>query len=321
MKTDTLFYRLFQRAPKLALELLGLNYDGDSYCFSSEELKQTAFRIDGLLKPLTTDPEQPLIFIEVQYQPDHDFYGRLFSEITLYLYLNKPKRNWLALVIYPHRGIEKSTSIEFLPFLNSPQLHRIYLEDYQNRSDLSPTLEFIRLIASDKQQTITRAKELADRLDKIDLDSLDFIETILVYKLPHLSREEIKKMLALNEVELKQTRFYQEVSAEGRQEGRQEGKQEGLQEGKQEGLKEGKQEGLKEGKQVGLKEGKQIGKQEECILLLSRLLRRKFGLQPQLENSLQELTSLPLEKLEDLADALLDFNGVTDLETWLANHR
>ena len=116
-------------------------------------------------------------------------------------------------------------------------------------------------------------------------------------------------MLALNEVELRQTRFYQEVSAEGRQEG------------KQEGLQEGKQVGLKEGKQVGLTEGKQIGKQEECILLLSRLLRRKFGLQPQLENSLQELTSLPLEKLEDLADALLDFNGVTDLETWLANHR
>ena len=193
------------------------------------------------------------------------------------------------MVIYPHRGIEKSTSIEFLPFLNSPQLHRIYLEDYQNRADLSPTLEFIRLIASDKQQTITRAKELANRLDKIDVDSLDFIEKILVYKLPHLSREEIKKMLALNEVELRQTRFYQEVSAEGRQ--------------------EGKQEGLQE------------GKQEECILLLSRLLRRKFGLQPQLENSLQELTSLPLEKLEDLADALLDFNGVTDLETWLANHR
>ena len=108
-------------------------------------------------------------------------------------------------------------------------------------------------------------------------------------------------MLALNEVELRQTRFYQEVSAEGRQEGHQEGKQEGLQEGKQVGLKE--------------------GKQEECILLLSRLLRRKFGLQPQLENSLQELTSLPLEKLEDLADALLDFNVVSDLETWLANRR
>ena len=32
-------------------------------------------------------------------------------------------------------------------------------------------------------------------------------------------------MLALNEIELKQTRFYQEVVEEGRQEGRQEGEQ------------------------------------------------------------------------------------------------
>ena len=47
---------------------------------------------------------------------------------------------------------------------------------------------------------------------------LDFIETILVYKLPRLSREEIKTMFALNEIELKQTRFYQEAVEEGCQE-------------------------------------------------------------------------------------------------------
>ena len=188
-------------------------------------------------------------------------------------------------MIYPNRKIEKTASIEFSPFLNLPQLHRIYLEDYQNRAGLSPTLEYIRLIVSDKQQTITQAKALADRLDKIDIDGLDFIETILVYKLPHLSREEIKKMLSVYEVELKQTRFYQEVSAEGREEGRHE------------------------------------GMQEECIKLLSRLLRRKFGVQPQLENSLQTLINLPIEKLEDLADALLDFNALIDLETWLVDHR
>ncbi len=168
MKTDTLFYRLFLRQPKLALELLGLDYPNDSYQFSSEEIKQTAFRIDGLFKPVTDNPNQPLIFVEVQYQADNDFYGRLFSEITLYLYQNKPRRDWLVLVIYPHRTIEKKPSIEFLPFLNLPQIHRIYLEDYQNRSDLSPSLEFIRLIASDKQQTISRAKDLAEPLDKLE---------------------------------------------------------------------------------------------------------------------------------------------------------
>ena len=276
MKTDTLFYRLFLRKPKLALELLGLDYTGDSYCFSSEEIKQTAFRIDGLFKPVSDDPEQPIIFVEVQYQVDNDFYGRLFSELTLYLYLKKPERDWLILLIYPSRSIEKKASIEFLPFLNLPQVHRIYLEDYQDRTDLSPSLEFIRLIVSDKQQTISRAKDLAERLDKVDVEGLDLIETILVYKLPHLSREEIKQMLSVYEVKLQDTRFYQEVSAEGAQ--------------------------------------------EECIKLLSRLLRRKFGVQPELETILQSFPTYPLEKLEDLADALLDFNAMPDLETWLAAH-
>ena len=200
--------------------------------------------------------------------------------MTLYLYQNKPKRDWLVLVIYPHRTIEKKPSIEFLPFLNLPQIHRIYLEDYQNRSDLSPSLEFIRLIASDKQQTISQAKALAERLDKIDLDGLDLIETILVYKLPHLNREEIRKMLSVYEIKLQDTRFYQEVSAEGEQK----------------------------------------GQQEECIKLLGRLLRRKFGVQPELETILQSLPNQPLEKLEDLADALLDFKAMTDLETWLAEN-
>ena len=84
MKTDTLFYRLFQRWPKLALALLGLHYSGNSYRFSSEEIKQTAFRIDGIFTPITYSPEQPVIFTEVQYQPDDDFYDRFISEITGY---------------------------------------------------------------------------------------------------------------------------------------------------------------------------------------------------------------------------------------------
>ena len=84
MKTDTLFYRLFKRKPQVALELLGLEYQSESYRFCSEEIKQTAFRLDGIFTPLGDDTEQPLIFVEVQYQPDDDFYDRFFSEITLF---------------------------------------------------------------------------------------------------------------------------------------------------------------------------------------------------------------------------------------------
>ncbi len=225
MKTDTLFYRLFQRWPQIALELLGLEYPSESYRFGSEEIKQTAFRLDGLLTPVGDDAEHPLIFVEVQYQPDSDFYDRFFSEITLYLRLHKPAHLWLALVIYPARSTEKAASIAFSPFMDLPQLRRVYLDDYKDCQVLTPTLELIRLIASSTQQTMTLARNLAERRDEFGPDGLDFIETILVYKLPRLSREEIKTMLALNEIELKQTRFYQEVVEEGRQEGRQEGEQ------------------------------------------------------------------------------------------------
>ena len=278
MKTDTLFYRLFQRHPKLALELLGLGYSSESYRFSSEEIKQTAFRLDGLFTPVMTDSEQPLIFVEVQYQPDDDFYDRFFSEITLYLRLHKPARPWLALVIYPTRNTEKTASIAFSPFMELPQLHRVYLDDYRDRRGLTPTLELIRLIASRKQQTMTLARELAKRRDEFGPEGLDFIETILVYKLPRLSREEIKSMLALNEIELKQTRFYQEVIEEGRQEGRQEGMQKGEQ------------------------------------ILLQRMLTRRFGEMP--DWAQKRLLQASPEQLEQWADRLLDastldsvFNG------------
>jgi predicted transposase YdaD len=48
--------------------------------------------------------ERPLIFVEVQYQPDGDFYDRFFSEITQYLRMHKPAHPWLALVIYVFFG-------------------------------------------------------------------------------------------------------------------------------------------------------------------------------------------------------------------------
>ena len=87
-------------------------------------------------------------------------------------------------------------------------------------------------------------------------------------------------MLGLD-TELKQTRFYQEIAQEERQEGRQE------------------------------------GRKEESIALLTRLLRRKFGLQPTVETALQQLPNIELEKLEDLTVALLDFTDIKDLDDWL----
>ena len=193
--------------------MLQLPYPTDSYEFVSEEIKQTGFRIDGIFKPIDTDPELPLIFAEVQFQPDPHFYGRFCSEIGLYLYQKKPNRNWLAFVLYPNRATEKPPAIEFAHFLSSPQLKRIYLEDYQHVDDAEFVI--LKLIACPTDETIQFVQTLTEQANIVNKDLLEFIETVLVYKLPNLSREEIRIMLALNEVQLKQTRFYQEVMEEG----------------------------------------------------------------------------------------------------------
>ncbi|MEH1832062.1 MAG: Rpn family recombination-promoting nuclease/putative transposase [Nostoc sp.] len=54
--------------------------------------------------------------------------------------------------------------------------------------------------------------------------TVPLIETILIYKLPRLSQEEIGKMFELND--LRQTRFFQDVFEEGKKEGFEEAKQE-----------------------------------------------------------------------------------------------
>jgi predicted transposase/invertase (TIGR01784 family) len=100
MKTDTLFYRLFQALPEVVFELAGLEgLDGRNYRFHSEEVKQTAFRLDGLLEPPETNLEGPVVFVEVQMQAEDEFYGWFFAEI-FYLYRMVPARPWRAVVIH-----------------------------------------------------------------------------------------------------------------------------------------------------------------------------------------------------------------------------
>jgi len=50
---------------------------------------------------------------------------------------------------------------------------------------------------------------------------------------------------------------------------------------------------------------------------VTRLLRRKFGIQFDLEQSLGQLQTLPVEKLEDLTEAIFDWTEVSDLIEWL----
>jgi predicted transposase YdaD len=68
--------------------------------------------------------------------------------------------------------------------------------------------------------------------------------------------------------------------------------------------------------QEWLAEGRQEGEAREAAKMTLRLLNRRCG--PLTAATTTQIQALPLETLEALADALLDFQGPADLATWLA---
>jgi hypothetical protein len=65
-----------------------------------------------------------------------------------------------------------------------------------------------------------------------------------------------------------------------------------------------------------LAEGRQEGEAREAAKMTLRQLNRRCG--PLSDTTTAQIQALPLEKLEGLADALLDFTGPADLAAWLA---
>lgn len=67
-----------------------------------------------------------------------------------------------------------------------------------------------------------------------------------------------------------------------------------------------------------MEQGIQQGKTEEALLLVLRLLKKRFGtIDAELESKLSQLT---LEKIEELSESLLDFSSYEDLTNWLNLH-
>ena len=88
----------------------------------------------------------------------------------------------------------------------------------------SPTEAVVKLVIETEETAPALAKHLIAQANQqltnatIKRDLINLIETIIVYKLPKKSREEIEAMLGLSE--LKQTRVYQEAVEEGEAKGK-----------------------------------------------------------------------------------------------------
>jgi predicted transposase/invertase (TIGR01784 family) len=74
---------------------------------------------------------------------------------------------------------------------------------------------------------------------------------------------------------------------------------------------------LREGREQGLRQGREQGRREERLEIVLRQLQRRLGsLDPEVR---QQIQALPLERLDALTDALLDFEQPSDLDNWLSS--
>jgi predicted transposase/invertase (TIGR01784 family) len=130
-------------------------------------------------------------------------------------------------VLFPYRNIEPHQVHLHRSLLNGNQVHRVFLDDLRGLATESIGIGLIQLVLADSAEAVIKAKSLLtwtqvqERTDAKIAAIIELIETIVVYKFPQLSRQEIERMLGVSE--LRQTKVYQEALQEGRQEGRQEG--------------------------------------------------------------------------------------------------
>lgn len=163
VKTDSIFYRLFQELPSIFFELIGNSPETASiYQFASVEVKQTALRIDGVFLPTETEENQ-IYFLEVQFQPDSEIYSRLVTEICLYLRQNKPENDWGAVVLYPTQSIDIANIRHYREFFSSQRVRRIYLDELGEAASLPLGIATIKLVVADEDIAIAQARELIDR--------------------------------------------------------------------------------------------------------------------------------------------------------------
>jgi predicted transposase/invertase (TIGR01784 family) len=223
MKRDSIYYQIFKRFPRLLFELVNdPPQQAQNYRFESVEVKETAFRIDGVFLPPVGATAKIVFFAEVQFQKDEGLYHRFFTESMMYLNRNRSEYDdWFCVVIFPSRSLEPSDKKTHRMFLNSDQVQRIYLDELGEANQQPIGINLMQLTIASEEEIAEQARLLIERVQLEETETLpkteivDIITTIAVYKFSSLSREEVEAMLGLT---LEQTRVYQEAKAEGREE-------------------------------------------------------------------------------------------------------
>ncbi|MEH1897022.1 MAG: DUF2887 domain-containing protein [Nostoc sp.] len=192
--------------------------EAENYQFESVEVKETAFRIDGVFLPPADAVSKTVFFAEVQFQKDEDLYHRFFSELFLFLYRNSIRYDdWFGVIIFGSRSLEPSSSSIHRALLESDQVRRVYLDELGDlrQQPLGLGLMLLTNVTSETEAVEGARFLLEQAQQQSEQAIIDLITTIIVYKFSNLSREEIQAMLGLN---LEEPRAIREAKEEGREE-------------------------------------------------------------------------------------------------------
>lgn len=228
MITDPLFYRLFSTSPETFFLLLGMSPElamemAARYQFEAVEFKQTSHRSDGVFRP--KEPGLPLYFVEVQFYRLPSVYADLLVKAYTYLKQNDPGQLFRGVVLFATRSLEPSKLAPYQPLLDAGMVQRYYLDEMPEHGDAPLGIAILNLLRQSESQAPETARVLIVRMKQETVDEvlrrdlIQLIETVIVYKLASLSREEIQAMLKVDDI--RQTRVYRDAQQEAREEERQ----------------------------------------------------------------------------------------------------
>jgi predicted transposase/invertase (TIGR01784 family) len=229
MKRDSLFFELFRDLPRGFFEAIGRpDIDPRDYELKAIELKESAVRLDGVFLPRTREAGPAFIW-EAQWYASDKVYANLMSKVGRFLEHGDPWQMWIAVVIYPSRGLEQKNLEPYECLLNSRQLLRVFLDELPPVPKDHLELSVLHLIGAKPDEALREARDLVPRVKASRRPAefrrrvVQFIQTVILYQFPKMSREEIETMLQVTDV--RETRVFQEALEEGLAKGREEGRE------------------------------------------------------------------------------------------------
>jgi predicted transposase/invertase (TIGR01784 family) len=166
VRRDSIYYQIFKRFPGLLFEFVDDRpQQAQNYRFESVEVKETAFRIDGVFLPPEGTTPRIIFFAEVQFQKDEALHHRLFTESMMYLNRNQSQYDdWYCVVIFPSRNLEPSDKKTHRIFLNSNQVQRIYLDELGTPNTLPVAINLMQLTIASEKAMAEQARLLIERV-------------------------------------------------------------------------------------------------------------------------------------------------------------